>query len=93
MKIPNKRELQQIAINHSPDIDFNSFKRLYRNFTSEPYSFFVINTTLPLDNSSRFLEKSIVRSKKSNQSNQMMKYYGMTLVGWQQRYFPYHQLK
>ena len=54
MKIPNKRELQQIAINHSPDIDFNNFMSLYRNFTSEPYSFFVINTTLPSDNPSCF---------------------------------------
>ena len=25
MKIPNKRELQQIAINHSSDVDFNHF--------------------------------------------------------------------
>ena len=25
MKIPNKRELQQVALNHSPDIDFKDF--------------------------------------------------------------------
>ena len=30
MKIPNKRELQQIALNHSSDIDFQS-KKNYRN--------------------------------------------------------------
>ena len=29
MKIPNKRGLQQIAINHSSDIDFINFIRLY----------------------------------------------------------------
>ena len=31
MKIPNKRELQQIAVNHSSDIDFKDFIRIYKN--------------------------------------------------------------
>ena len=46
MKIPNKRELQQIALNHSSDIDKKS--------TKEPYSFLVNDTTLPSDNPLRF---------------------------------------
>ena len=29
MKIPNKRELQQIALNHSSDIDFKDFFKIY----------------------------------------------------------------
>ena len=29
-KIPNKRELQQIAINHSPDINTKDFANIYR---------------------------------------------------------------
>ena len=29
MKIPNKRELQQIALNHSSDIDFKDFLKIY----------------------------------------------------------------
>ena len=29
MKIPNKRELQQIALNHSSDIDFKDFMKIY----------------------------------------------------------------
>ena len=29
MKIPNKTELQQIAFNHSLDIDFKDFMSLY----------------------------------------------------------------
>ena len=33
MKIPNKRELQQIASNHSPDIDFKDFIKLYKDYT------------------------------------------------------------
>ena len=40
MKIRNKRELQQIAINHSADIDYKDFLKIYRNCTNEDYSFF-----------------------------------------------------
>ena len=40
MKIPNKRELQQIAFNHSSDIDFQNFMNLYKKSSAEPYSFF-----------------------------------------------------
>ena len=29
MKIPNKRELQHIALNHSSDIDFKYFMKIY----------------------------------------------------------------
>ena len=40
MKIPNKRALQQIALNHSSDIDFKYFINIYKKCTAEPYSFF-----------------------------------------------------
>ena len=50
MKIHNKRELQQIAIDHSPDIDYKDFLRIYRNCTNGPYSFLTIDTALPADN-------------------------------------------
>ena len=51
MKIPNKRELQQIAFDHSSDIDFQDFMNLYKNCTAKkPYSFLVINVTLASDN-------------------------------------------
>ena len=30
MKIPNKRELQQIALTHSSDIDFKDFMKIYK---------------------------------------------------------------
>ena len=39
IKIHNKRELQQIAINHSVDIDYKDFVKIYRNYPKEPYSF------------------------------------------------------
>ena len=45
-KIPNKRELQQIAINHSLDINTKDFANIYRKRTDEPYSFLVNDTTL-----------------------------------------------
>ena len=54
MKIHNKRELQQIAINHSADINFKDFMKIYRNCTKEPYSFLTNDTTLPVDNHLRF---------------------------------------
>ena len=66
MKISNKRELQQIALNHSSDIDFKNFIKIYKNcrtifFTAEPQkftpesdSFSVNNTTLPSNDPLRF---------------------------------------
>ena len=54
MKIHNRRELQQIAINHSADIDYKDFSKVYRYCTKEPYSFLTINTALPADNPMRF---------------------------------------
>ena len=52
--IPNKRELQQMALNHSSDIDFNNFIKIYKKCTAETYSFLVNDTTLPSDNPLRF---------------------------------------
>ena len=54
MKIPNKRELQQIVLNHSSDIDFKDFMNIYNKSTKEPYCFLVNDTTLPSDNPLRF---------------------------------------
>ena len=54
MKIPNKRELQQIALNHSSDIDVKDFMKIYKKCTAEPYSFLVNGITLPSDNHLRF---------------------------------------
>ena len=54
MKIPNNRELQEIALNHSSDIDFKDFMNIYKKYTEEPYSFLVNDTTLPSDDPLRF---------------------------------------
>ena len=50
MKIPNRQELQQIAFNHSPDIDFKDFVNVYKKCTIKPYSFLVTDCTLASDN-------------------------------------------
>ena len=57
MKIHSKRELQNIATNHSADIDYKDFLKIYRNCTKKPYSFLTIDTTLPADNPMRFRKK------------------------------------
>ena len=50
MEVPNKRELQQIALNHSSDIDFKDFMKIYKKCTAEPYC----DTTLPSHDLLRF---------------------------------------
>ena len=54
MKIPNRIEYQQIAISHSSDIDFKDFINIYKKCTDKPYSFLVIDTTLPSNSLLRF---------------------------------------
>ena len=48
--IPNKLELQQIALNHSSDIGFRDFMNLDKKCTATPYSFSAIYATLASDN-------------------------------------------
>ena len=54
MKINDKREVQNIAINHSADIDYGSFINIYRECTKEPHNFLTIDTTLPASDNVRF---------------------------------------
>ena len=54
MKILIKRELQQIALNLSSDIDFKDFIKIYKKCINEPYSFSVNDITLASDNTLRF---------------------------------------
>ena len=57
MKINNKRELQNIAINHSAVIDYKDFMKIYRECTREPYSFLKIDTNPAASNPLRFRKK------------------------------------
>ena len=54
MNINSNRELQNIAINHSADIDYKDFIKINREITKEPYNFLTIDTTLPSSNPLRF---------------------------------------
>ena len=60
MKIPNKRELQQIALNHSSDTDFKDLMKIYNRCTARPYSFIVNDTTVPSDDPLR-LRKNLLK--------------------------------
>ena len=62
MKIPNKTELQQVVSNHSSEINFKYFMKLYKDYTNKPYSFFVNDLTWSSDNPLRFLKKSLLQN-------------------------------
>ena len=65
-RIPNKIELQQITLNHSSDIDFKDFIKIYKKCTAEPYPFLLNDTTLSSDDPLMFrknlLDKYIIKS-------------------------------
>ena len=69
MNIPNKRELQQVEINHSSNINTKDFIKIYRKCTDKPYSFLVIDTTLPSNNSLRFRKNLNITNDEYQQSN------------------------
>ena len=106
-KIPNKRELQQVAINHSSDISTKDFTNIYRECTAEPYSFLVIDTILASSNPLRFRKNIfnieskfpsnviILYNKKSLQRmiKLEMKNYSTILIEKQPKYQLYHQVK
>ena len=71
LNIPNKRELQQIASNHSSNMEFKDFMKLYKDYTKEPYSFLVNETTLSSDNPLRLtLEEPITKLLLARNSKQ-----------------------
>ena len=58
MNISNKRKLQQIAFNHSSDVEL---KESFKKYTAKPHSFLVIDTTLVSDNPLRFRKNLLER--------------------------------
>ena len=54
MKIDSNRELQNIAINHTADIDYKDFVNIYRECTKKSYSFLITSTMLPASDPLRF---------------------------------------
>ena len=53
-KINNRKELQNIAINHCADIDYKDFMKIYTECAKELLSFLTIDTTLPTSDPLRF---------------------------------------
>ena len=54
MKIQTREELQNSAQENSGDIDFKDFLKTYKDYTNEPYSCMIIDTTVPSGNPMRF---------------------------------------
>ena len=69
MKIPNKRELMQFAINYSSDINAKDFIEIYKKCTDKPYSFSVIDTTFPSNNLLRFRKNLNITNDDYQRSN------------------------
>ena len=67
MKVNNRKELQNIAINYSADIDYNDFVRIYKECRRKPYSFLTIDKTLPASDPLRF-RNSLVPSYENDSS-------------------------
>ena len=67
MKNNNKKELQNIAINHCTGVDYDDFVRIYRECTSRQHSFLTIDTTLPANDPQRF--RKILLPSYKNDSN------------------------
>ena len=66
MKINNRKDLQQIAIDHSADIDYKDFLKIYRNCKKQPFSFLTINTTLPANDPMKFRKNFQIFSYKND---------------------------
>ena len=64
MKLNNTKELQNIATNHSADIDYKDFVKIYRECTRRLYSFLTIDTTLPASDPLRFMKNLFQSYKK-----------------------------
>ena len=60
ININNKRELGNIAWNHSADIDYKNFVKIYRERTKEPFSFLTIDATLPASDRLKFRKNFLV---------------------------------
>ena len=70
MKINTKSELRNIVINHSADIDYNEFLKIYRECTKESYSFLTADIKLLATDLPRFRKKLFPsHQNRSNLSN------------------------
>ena len=66
MKINSRIKFKKIATDHSADIDYQDFKKLYRKCTKEPYNVLTIDTTLPASDPLRFRKNLFDSFKNDN---------------------------
>ena len=66
MKINNRMQFKNIATDHSADIGYQDFKKIYRECTKEPYNFLTIDATLPASNPLRFTKHLFDAYKNDN---------------------------
>ena len=71
MKINNKIELENIATDLSAGINYNDFKKIYREFTKKPFNFLTIDTMLPASNPLRFRNNLLQSYKKMTMTDQI----------------------
>ena len=64
----NSEQAAASTINHSSDIGFKNFMKIYKKCAVEPYSFLGHDTTLPADNPLRF-QHNLLESKKIKYEN------------------------
>ena len=67
MKMNKRKELQNVAINHSEEIDYNDIVRIYRECRRKLYSFLTTDTTLPASDPLRF-RKNLLPSYKNDKN-------------------------
>ena len=69
MKINNKKELRNIVVNHSKDIDYKDFMNIYRECTNETCSFLTTDVNLPASDPPRFRKKyfNLIKTTASDQ--------------------------
>ena len=64
MKVNNRKELQNIVISTSADIDYQDFIKIYRECTKKPYNLMTTDTTLLASGPLRF-RKNFFHSYKN----------------------------
>ena len=85
IKLYYKRRLQNIAINHSADIDYEDFTMIYKPCTIGPYYSLTFDTTLPANNSWKF-QKKYFRSILKMTVNDILKILDGKMKAYQAQY-------
>ena len=71
MKVPQKRELEQIASNHSSGIDFKNFMKLYKDYTKELNSLLANNTRKSITIQEELIIKMSISQKIKTTNNKI----------------------